>query len=63
MESNNNFKEERDAIVKGLEEAYRRLVIYKKQKNSPMVISRNGKVVEIDPNEIEPTVRYIRKRG
>ena len=63
MESNNKFKEERDKIVKGLEEAYRRLVEYKKQKNSPLVVSRNGEVLEIDPNEIQPTVTYKRKLG
>lgn len=49
------FKEERDKIIKGLEEAYRRLVEFKRQKNSPMVISRNGEVIEINPNEILPT--------
>lgn len=63
MESDNRFKEERDKIVKGLEEAYRRLVVYKKQKNSPLIVSRNGKVLEIDPNEIQPTVTYRRKLG
>lgn len=63
MESNNKFKEERDKIVKGLEEAYIRLVEYKKQKNSPLVVSRNGEVLEIDPNEIQPTVTYKRKLG
>lgn len=63
MESDNRFKEERDKIVKGLEEAYRRLVEYKKQKNSPLIVSRNGEVLEIDPNEIHPTVTYRRKLG
>jgi len=63
MENDNRFKEERDKIVKGLEEAYRRLVEYKKQKNSPLIVSRNGEVLEIDPNEIHPTVTYRRKLG
>ena len=63
MESNNKFKEERDKIVKGLEEAYRRLVEFKKQKNSPMIVSRNGEVLEIDPNKIQPTVTYKRRLG
>ncbi len=60
MESNNKFKEERDKIVKGLEEAYRRLVEYKKQKDSPMIVSRNGEILEINPNEIQPTITYKR---
>jgi hypothetical protein len=46
------FKEEREKITKGLEEVYRRLIEFKKQKNSPLVISRDGEVLEIDPNEI-----------
>jgi len=60
MESNNKFKEERDKIVKGLEEAYRRLVEYKKQKDSPMIVSKNGEILEINPNEIQPTITYKR---
>ena len=60
MESNNKFKEERDKIVKGLEEAYRRLVEYKKQKDSPIIVSRNGEILEINPNEIQPTITYKR---
>ena len=50
----------RDKIFLGLEEAYRRLVEFKKQKNSPLVISRNGKVVEVDPHEVSPTITYKR---
>ena len=47
MKTNGEFKDERDKIVKGLEEAYRRLVVIKKQNNSPLVVSRNGEVTEI----------------
>ena len=54
------LKEERDKIVKGLEETYRRLIEYKKQKKSPMVVIKNGKIVEIDPNEMQPTTLYKR---
>lgn len=54
------LKEERDKIVKGLEETYRRLIEYKKQKKSPMVVIKNGKIVEIDPNEMQPTILYKR---
>lgn len=35
----------RNKIVKGLEETYRRLIENKKQKNSLMIISRDGKIV------------------
>ncbi|MEX2231915.1 MAG: hypothetical protein WD824_07140 [Cyclobacteriaceae bacterium] len=61
MDRSKYFKEERDKIVKGLEEAYRKLVEFKRQKNSPMVISRNGEIIEVNPNEILPTTVYKRK--
>lgn len=63
MGTKEQLKEERDRIVKGLEETYRRLIEYKKQKKSPMIVVRNGKVVAVDPNEIPPTILYKRKAG
>ncbi len=63
MGTKEQLKEERDKIVKGLEETYRRLIEYKKQKKSPMIVVRNGKVVAVDPNEILPTILYKRKAG
>jgi len=63
MGTKEQLKEERDRIVKGLEETYRRLIEYKKQKKSPMIVVRNGKIVAIDPNEILPTTLYKRKTG
>lgn len=64
METNkHHFKEERDKIVKGLEESYRRLVEYKKQKKSPLIVSKNGEILEIDPNKILPTTLYKRNAG
>jgi len=63
MENKDQLKEERDKIVKGLEETYRRLVLFKKEKNSPMIVLRNGKISEIDPNDILPTTSYKRNAG
>ena len=60
METKEQLKEERDRIVKGLEETYRRLVEYKKQKKSPMIVVRNEKIVAVDPNEIVPDILYKR---
>ena len=57
----NNLKEERDKIVKGLEEAYRRLIIQKRQTNRPMVVVRDGKITEVDPHEMPSTTVYKRK--
>ncbi|SHM52115.1 hypothetical protein SAMN04488057_1025 [Cyclobacterium lianum] len=63
MGTKEQLKEERDKIVKGLEETYRRLIEYKKQKKSPMIVVRNGKIVAVDPNEILPTTLYKRHAG
>ncbi|HXA00729.1 MAG TPA: hypothetical protein VNW99_02005 [Cytophagaceae bacterium] len=61
MDNNKEFKEERDKIIKGLELAYKKLVEFKKQKNSPLVVSENGKILELDPKDISPTTLYKRK--
>lgn len=63
MGTKEQLKEERDKIVKGLEETYRRLVEFKKQKNSPMIVLREGKITAVDPNEILPTTLYKRNAG
>lgn len=63
MGTKEQLKEERDRIVKGLEETYRKLVEYKKQKKSPMIVVRNGKIEAVDPNEILPTTLYKRSAG
>lgn len=60
MGTKEQLKEERDRIVKGLEETYRKLVEFKKAKKSPMIVVRNGKIVEVDANEILPTTSYKR---
>lgn len=60
MGTKEQLKEERDKIIKGLEETYRRLVVFKKRKNSPMIVLREGKIVAVDPNEILPTTLYKR---
>lgn len=45
-------------ILRGLELAYEKMVKFKKQKKSPLVVSRNGKIIKIPPNEIPPTTLY-----
>ena len=49
-----------DSILRGLEEAYRKMIIFKRQKNSPVVVSVNGEVKEIDPYEMPATTTYHR---
>ncbi|MBK6265354.1 hypothetical protein JKA74_09915 [Marivirga sp. S37H4] len=63
MGTKEQLKEERDKIVKGLEETYRKLVLFKKEKNSPMIVLREGKITEVDPNDILPTTLYKRNAG
>ncbi len=60
MIGNIEFKKDRDLIVKGLEKTYKRLVIQKRQTNSPFVLSKNGKVVEVSPHEMPSTTTYKR---
>jgi len=38
-----------DKILLGLEKAYEKLIEFKKQKNSVLVIMRDGKIVKIKP--------------
>ncbi len=41
--------ERRNRILKGLELAYERLIEFKKQKNSELVVLRDNKTVKIKP--------------
>ena len=63
MGTKEQLKEERDKIVKGLEETYKKLIEYKKYKKSPMIVVRNGKIEALDPNELLPTTLYKRNAG
>jgi hypothetical protein len=62
MSTKEEYKEERDKIVKGLEEAYKRLIEFKKQKNSPIIVLKNGKITALNPQDIVPTTLYKRKK-
>lgn len=46
-----------DKIIRGLEESYKKMAAFKKQTNSPLIVSREGKVVEIEAKNIPPTTR------
>lgn len=39
----------RDKIIKGLEKVYERLIEFKKEKNSELVIMKDDKIVKIKP--------------
>ncbi|MEQ8687310.1 MAG: hypothetical protein RIG68_04120 [Imperialibacter sp.] len=55
MDNNEELRELREQVSLGLKEAYRKMVEFKKRNNSPLIVSRNGKVVAIPPDEILPT--------
>ena len=48
------LKELEDKLTKGLEKAYSKMLEFKKQKDSPIIMSKNGEIVEVDPNQITP---------
>ncbi|MFC3811398.1 hypothetical protein [Lacihabitans lacunae] len=41
-----------DKIIEGLEIAYKKLIEFKKYKKTPLIVSRDGKVIEIYPDQI-----------
>jgi hypothetical protein len=42
----------RDKIIKGIDLAYRRLLISKQKEDGELVISHNGKVVKVKAREL-----------
>ncbi|MBC9810986.1 hypothetical protein H9Y05_00715 [Crocinitomicaceae bacterium CZZ-1] len=42
-------KEEKGKILKGLEKVYEKLLEFKKQKNSELVVLKNNQIVRIKP--------------
>ena len=48
-ESNSSLKEQ---ISIGLKEAYRKMLLFKKYKNSPIVLTRNGKIIEVKAEDL-----------
>lgn len=53
MGTKDKLKDLEDKITRGLEESYKKMVKFKRYKNSPIVISKDGKIVKIDPDFIE----------
>lgn len=45
-------------LRKGLEKAYEKMVEFKKYKKTPLVLSQNGKLVEIPYQDIPTTAKY-----
>lgn len=58
--TNEEIQKENELIRIGLERAYVKLVKFKKEKNSPLVVYKSGKIVIIKPEDIPPVATYTR---
>ena len=54
------IQKENELIRIGLEKAYVKMVKFKKEKNSPLVVYKSGKIVLIKPKDIPPVASYTR---
>ena len=55
--------DKRDKIIKGLERAFQKLIEFKKYKNSPIIVSKQGKIIEILPENATPITYTIQNNG
>lgn len=51
MEDKNSKRDRIQKILNGLEQAYKKLVEFKRYKNSPLIVSDNKCVIKIEPNK------------
>ena len=42
-----------EKLNKGFKEAYKKMVEFKRYKKSPIIVSKDGKIVKIDPFDVE----------
>jgi hypothetical protein len=49
------LQELEDKIAKGLESAYEKMIKFKEHKNTPLVISKDGKVIKVYPKDLQNT--------
>jgi len=41
-----------EKIIEGLERAYKKLIEFKKYKKTPIIVLKDGRIVELSPYEI-----------
>lgn len=58
MDKKAQITEKRNRIVEGLERSYQKLVEFKRYKKSPLIVARNGEIIEIEPEKILATTTY-----
>jgi hypothetical protein len=59
MEAREELRQLEEKVAQGLKKAYVKMVEFKKQKNSPKVISRNGQVIRVPADKILPTTKAM----
>lgn len=59
MEAKEQLRQLEEKVTEGLQKAYIKMVAFKKQKNSPKVISKDGKVIRIPAEKIPPTTKAM----
>lgn len=53
MAKKGSLKELEELITKGLTEVKKKLLKFKQDKDSPLIVTKDGKVVEIDAKKID----------
>ncbi|MDT0643179.1 hypothetical protein RM553_10095 [Zunongwangia sp. F363] len=51
----------RKNIIEGLEKSYEKLVAFKRYKNSPLIVEKEEKIIEVAPDKILPTTEYVNR--
>lgn len=63
MENKKQNNDITQRILQGLEKSYQKLVEFKRYKKSPLIVAKDGVIMEIEPEKILPTTRYKRNSG
>lgn len=59
MKTTEQLRELEEKVALGLEKAYKKMVAFKKLKNSPLEISKNSKAIGIPAEKILPTAKTM----
>lgn len=55
MKDKDKFENQIEKIIEGLNISTQEMIKFKKAKNSPIVVSRNGEILLLNPHEIQLT--------
>lgn len=58
MDNKSQIDEQTQDLLRGLEKSYQKLVAFKRYKNSPLIVAKDGVILEIEPAKIKPTTTY-----